>query len=302
MKNIFGRIYVIKGDFMIAINDKDIVITLEEYKDKKINVDIKLLEVNNKLKYNLKNEKYIFTIKFTNNIKESIKKLKALKKLVKKGVKFGIDYNGKNLLGIIENASKEIELCIKTIFIKNRDKRYEFLYDSICDILDEKWNKTNPCDFKENICVEERNCANHPRKNGCCYAFWYSKNPLKIEGIHQCEFLDTEKYCTNKNISCKLFVCPYLKKRRIFKINKSKMILIQVFLNRYQKLVLEGNFFVPREEFIEKIKKEEKRFKPFLVYYSSRDYMIYKHTPKDKRKIAKKYDKIYKQTNGLRKF
>ena len=111
---------------MIAIDNKNMVITLKEYNEKKINVDLNLLEFNYNMKYNFKNKNYVFKISFTNNTKENIKILKALKRLVKKNIQFGVDYDDKNLLGIVENSNREIEDCIKAIFIQDIYKKYEF--------------------------------------------------------------------------------------------------------------------------------------------------------------------------------
>ena len=77
--------------------------------------------------------------------------------------------------------------------------------------------------------------------------------------------------------------------------------MVQVFLNRYQKIVIRNNYFVEKNKLLEKLKKDEHRIKPLILYYVGRDFLVYKSVPKEKREIAKRYEKIYKNTNGLRK-
>lgn len=275
---------------MIKINEKDIILTKQEYNNSKY-LD-KAFDINK----NEKNNRYLFVVNFTNKLRYNIKLLKRLKHKIEKKNLNGVEYNNYNLIGLINNSNEQIDNCLKAIFIKNKDEKYEFIYDTICDELDEKWNEEKPCDFKCDICIYQRETNKIPRKNGCCYSFWYSRNLLKIEGIHQCDYFDKEKHCTNKNISCKLFACAYLKRKKKFYINEKDVIIIQLFFNKYQKYVIKHNFFVSREQLIEKLKKEEKRIKPVLLYYANRDFMIYKTTPKEKRDIAKEYDIIYKKT------
>lgn len=275
---------------MIKINEKDIIITKQEYNNSKY-LD-KAFDINK----NEKNNGYLFKINFSHNFKKNINLLIRLKQKIKKKRVNGIAYKNYNIIGIVYNSNEEINKCIKAIFIENKDEKYEYIYNSICDQLDEKWNVNNPCDFKCDICIFERESFKTPRKNGCCYSFWYSRIPLKIEGIHQCDFFDQEKHCSNKNISCKLFVCPYLKRKRNFYINTKEIMMINIFFNIYQKFVIKYNYFESKEELIKKLKKEEKRIKPILLYYSSRDFLVHKTTPKEKRKIAKEYDIIYKKT------
>ena len=234
---------------MINIDENRVIIKLKEYN--LLNPEIKKeIEKNINVK--------IFKIIFSDNTNQNIRLLKKMKKENQKEMYCGVKYYNYNLIGIIDNENDEIISCIKAIFIKNRDDRYEFIYNNLCKQLDQIWNKENPCKFENNICISERMTAKHPRENGCCYAFWYKKCGLQIFGVHQCEHLDSKEYCKNPNITCKLFVCPYLKKHSKFKIKIDKLLLVQVFLNRYQKIVIKNNFFITRNEFIEKLKRDEK--------------------------------------------
>lgn len=276
---------------MINIYENFVIIELKEYKS--LHDKIKE-EIEEKININL------FMINFTDDTTRNIKLLKKLKNNNYKIRYSGIEYNDNKLIGIVNNANQEIIDCIKAIFIDDKDKKYDFIYDTICNQLDQKWIDENPCKFENNICIYERHFKN-PRKNGCCYAFWYKNYGSQITGVHQCEYLHPTEHCKNSNITCKLFVCPYLKKHTNFNIDIKENIMIQVFCNGYQKLVMKNNFFIPKNEFIEKLKKDEKRMKPLIFYYVSRDFLVYKGIPKNKKEIAKKFEKIYKKTKGFRK-
>ena len=276
---------------MIKIYENNIIIDFKEYSslssEKKEEIE---KNINVKL----------FTAIFTGDTKQNIKILKQLKKKNDRIGYCGIEYNGYILIGIVNNANEEIIDCIRAIFIDNKDERYEFIYDTICKQLDKIWVNENPCKFENNICIFERQSKN-PRENGCCYAFWYKNLGTQTYGVHQCEHLHPTEHCKNPNLTCKLFVCPYLKKHSNFKIEVDKLALIQVFFNRYQKLLIRNNFFIEKNKFIEKLKKDEHRIKPLILYYSNRDFLVYKSVPKNKRKLARKYEEIYRNTNGLRK-
>ena len=259
----------------------------------------------NQLNYKIKNEiekkinKEIFMINFTDDIKQNIKLLKEKKKKNKKIRYSGIKYNDYRLIGIINNANQEIIDCIKAIFIDNRDEKYEFIYNTICNQLDQKWINENPCKFENNICICERQYKN-PRENGCCYAFWYKNLGSQITGIHQCEHLHPTEHCRNSNITCKLYVCPYLKKHSNFRIKLGELIMVKIFFNKYQKIIIKNNFIIKKEELLKKLKNDEYRIKPLLLYYVDRSFLVYKGVPKEKRKIARKYEEIYRNTKGLR--
>ena len=276
---------------MIKIYENNVIIDFKEYNS--LNSE-KIEEIEKNINVKL------FRVNFSDDINQNIKLLKTIKKKNDKQKYCGIEYKEYILIGIVNNANEEIINCIRAIFIDNRDDRYEFIYNTICNQLDKKWIQKNPCKFENDICICERKNKN-PRKNGCCYAFWYKNLGTRLYGIHQCEHLHPTVHCKNQNLSCKLFICTYLKKQSSFKIKINKIMLIQVFLNRYQKIIIRNNYFIEKNQFLEKLKKDEHRIKPLILYYVDRDFLVYKSVPKNKRKLARKYEKIYRNTNGLRK-
>ena len=75
-----------------------------------------------------------------------------------------------------------------------------------------------------------------------------------------------------RNISCKLFVCNYLKKEKLFNIDIKDFILIQSFFNKKQQLILKQNFFKSKEEILNKLLEENNE--SLFIYYLRNNYRI----------------------------
>ena len=127
----------------------------------------------------------------------------------------------------LPNIKDEIQM-IHAVNIKDLEKRYSYIYDVVCNYLDNEFINKNICDFKDNKCISVRNhshCSNSC--NGCCYG--------TNRGL--CKNFKDGK-CIIKSISCKLFTCRYLKKQGIkFSINDIN--LLKYFFNIKQKYLLE---------------------------------------------------------------
>ncbi len=130
----------------------------------------------------------------------------------------------------------------KAINIKDKKQRYEYIYDVVCNYLDESFQKGNLCEFINNQCLSDRN-KKFKKSCGCCCE---NNNNL-------CEYLEND-HCTIKCISCKLFTCPALKRNRI-KFRIKDIPLLNYFFNLRQKEVLVYTFFTPKEKIIEKLIK-----------------------------------------------
>ena len=54
--------------------------------------------------------------------------------------------------------------------IKNIEKRYNYIYDTVCDYLDNEFQEKNICQFKNNKCVGVTD-GYHCKEsiNGCCF-------------------------------------------------------------------------------------------------------------------------------------
>ena len=191
-------------------------------------------------KYNKDNP--ALKISFNKNTESNVEYIKKLIQLQENNVHFLTNFNDVNIKYILENANDEIINAIKAMHISNIKEKYTFIYDSIFHDLDILWNSANPCKFCNNVCIASKNKKAAHDENGCCYSFDYSKNLFKfIDNVKLCKYLGKDKKCTTQNISCKLFVCNYLKKNNIFQINMKDNLLIQSFFNKKQHLILKYN-------------------------------------------------------------
>ena len=168
-------------------------------------------------------------------VKDTSKEIKNTRKYLK--------YCDNNNIKIKYNTDNEkLKIIEKAINIKDIKKRYEFIYDYVCDYIDKKYIDCNYCDFKDNVCryYREKNDLSH--KNGCCYND-------KRGGL--CEHLKNNK-CSIKSISCKLYSCPLLRENDInFKIKNIP--LIKYFFNIKQKYYIKYSFFKDKDYVINKL-------------------------------------------------
>ena len=170
---------------------------------------------------------------------------------------------------ILNTQNEDITNCLKAYEIKDRVQRNTFIYDTMCDILDKKWNHCFPCEFCHNRCIASRNNFMDKKYDGCCYSFKRKRfGKVKKE---KCIHLKEDKSCDTKNISCKLFTCDYLKKNNLFSTNYDDYLLLRLFFNKKEKLILKYNFFKTREEILSKL--NEKSIKPYALYLICFDFL-----------------------------
>lgn len=175
---------------------------------------------------------------------------------------------------IIENGNKYLNDLKQGIIAltKNIPERNEYIYEYIYDYIDKNYN-INMCDFKDDICLANRKRGKCDRTAGCCYSFQYSKwyESTLIKNVKICEHLKNKR-CQEKNLSCKLFTCKYLKKYKNIEFDTHEILLLDFFFNNKQHLILKYNFFKTKKEILSKLL--EKNSLPFLIYYSSMRYLI----------------------------
>ena len=177
-----------------------------------------------------------------NTLEIELKNTKQLKRIIKYSdkknilVKFNYDKIDKKYV----NELKQVE---KAINIKDKEKRYNYIYDIICKDLDKKIS-CNYCKFKKDICIRDQ-VKNNNHKNGCC----------ECAGRGKCKYLINSE-CTMKTcMACKLFTCHYLRKQGI-KHNLNDY-LLSYFFDRKEKYILENSFWTPKEIVIERLLKKE---------------------------------------------
>ena len=170
-----------------------------------------------------------------NNKKKMIRKIYSL-----------VKYCDKKNLGIIihsyldSNTNRELHIIEKGINLKDKKKRYSYVYDEICKILDEKVD-TNYCEFKNDTCYRDR-LKNNGHKNGCC----------ECVGRGKCKFL-RNGVCTMKScMACKLFTCAALRKKGINE-KATNYLPLKVFFTSKQRDILSFSYWTPKEVVIKRL-------------------------------------------------
>lgn len=120
------------------------------------------------------------------------------------------------------------------------EKRYDYIYDTVCDNMDNMFSIYGFCNFKNNMCVAQRhkNIFSRypvPKTDGCCFKL-----------VRKCEYNNRDGTCQVKCLPCKLFTCPHLGKISIG-IRTSEIILMRAFFNNRQKKIALYKFFNKKE-------------------------------------------------------
>lgn len=142
---------------------------------------------------------------------------------------------------------KDFMDAINAIMQENKKEMYNYIYDAVCDYLDNFFINRNACSFNNDRCGEKINTS---CTVGCCRHFKNKKlGPILLNNeLVVCEYLK-DKRCSAKCISCKLFTCRYLKRKGInFKLKD--IFLIDTFFNPIQKYFIKYKVFTPKEEII----------------------------------------------------
>lgn len=163
---------------------------------------------------------------------------KNIKKIIKSTKKYLKEDKIKYIFKeeIDEDIKKELKNIEKAINIKDTKKRYSFIYDTVCDYLDNKYFGENLCGFDENGICEYYRKIDPTHYNGCCYR----------DDRSLCKYFD-EKHskCTERGISCKLYSCPVLREKGI-NYRMKDIPLIKYFFNIKQKYIIKYSFFKPK--------------------------------------------------------
>ena len=139
-----------------------------------------------------------------------------------------IEIKAKN---INEKDKEELFMIEKAFNIKDEYQRLEYVYQTLCDILDKDIEK-NICEFDKNgLCSAQRKGKCKSKINGCCGT---------------CQYIGP-KGCSITSLTCKTFYCSYIKKIKN-PINYKDIKLYQYFLSIPQKLIVEANFWNSKED------------------------------------------------------
>lgn len=193
--------------------------------------------------------------------------IKTIQKYKKGQINLGINREGKNIIGCIilpdEKSMEDISILdILKIAMLDPKRQYEYIYDTVCQQLDKKFQKNNYCEFKDNSCIANRNGYTKDCKMGCCYSF-ECVGMLNIINRRRCIHLQN-KHCDTACIACKLYTCKYLREKGIY-FDCNKILIIDCFFNKKQKEIIQKNFFKTREQILNKLLEKSKM--PYWLYY-----------------------------------
>lgn len=210
----------------------------------------------------LKNKNIVLKIDFgkinIDDYKKILKKLLHIRKVAKIiNEELGTKENKRKIIAYVLNfdehnlKQRDFVSGINAIFYETRYERYNYIYDTVCDYLDEYFYGKNLCDFQNNKCGEKRNTAS---TTGCCHHFKH-KALGPFSKLVLCEYLNEENYtCDAKCISCKLFTCDYLEKKGIkFKIKN--ILLLNAFFNPIQKYFIKYMVYTPKDKILKRLMK-----------------------------------------------
>mgnify|MGYP003371035119 CR=1 FL=1 len=201
---------------------------------------------------------FLFNIDFSeinlSNYDIIIKNLKRLKKK-KRFSSIGLKENNTIILAYVFNYNhSQIQTdflnAIVVIALDNKTDKLNYLYDTVCNFLDNEFSSKNLCGFTNNKCYEKINSSSNV---GCCRHYKHKLlGPLLPHNpLITCEYLQNYK-CSAKCISCKLFTCDFLRKQGIrFDINK--IFLLRHFCNSIQKYIIKTSVFTPKDKIIKKL-------------------------------------------------
>lgn len=157
---------------------------------------------------------------------------------------------------------KEIEHALTIVDIK---ERYEYIYDAVCDYLDNKFTENNYCDFIDDKCVVNRKPTSKNKCMGCCYSF-YIDWLMNMCDKKLCQHFDLiEKKCTTKCLPCKLYTCLHLEKQGVYFSIYNFPGLNKIF-TKNQMWVLRNNCFKTKEQIIERLIEVRKSKMPHLLF------------------------------------
>ena len=151
----------------------------------------------------------------------------------------------------IEEKMKKIDSVLK---ISDTKERYSYLFELICDYLDNEFRKNNLCDFdncglcKRRRALKEKNPNKETYLYGCCYSYINKR---------VCPFLNKDGSCTNRNIGCKLFTCHYLKKEG-YSFNLNDIYLSKYFFTKKEKKYLDEHIYLTKEVVMDHLMKHKK--------------------------------------------
>lgn len=150
--------------------------------------------------------------------------------------------------------------------IPDKRERYEYVYDALCNYLDNEFSINNFCDFRDGKCAAVRDdvagqFVKPSEAVGCCFSYEPGS------GIHRakvCKYLG-DKMCKTKCLACKLYTCEFLREKGV-NFNISDFPEIKRIFSRKQIEVLKNNLFSSREDIVDKLLKVKNNKMPYFLF------------------------------------
>lgn len=211
-----------------------------------LNYKIKLQKINKMSIDN--NEVLAFVLDCDNIEKEKNKIFRKIKHIKRKNKELLNNYfqvtvfnyqkdNEQNIIDLIRS--------IKVMLLPTILEKYEYIYDTVCDFLDNEFICKNICEFKNDKCIAKRN---YNITCGCCRHY----KSLFSNQLIQCEYL-IDKQCSTKCLTCKMFTCDYIVKHKKIKYRIKDIFLLDKFLNPIQKIIILISYFTSKEKIIKRL-------------------------------------------------
>ena len=248
----------------IKNEDKHIFFIIEINSNCKM-IDVKLIDkkVENIIKNaKKKNIKIGFNIKTINENKKSDNK--------------DDNYYFANIYTSFTDLNDDVSNVLMSNMHDNLYDKYTYVYDKVCEKLDQNFMVNNFCKFENDKCIANRDTNNIERDNGCCHSFVrgkYEPHHKTTEELELCSYLGEDKQCQIKCIACKFFVCQYLKDRGVY-LDILDNFLLRAVLNKKQLDVIHINFFKTEDQIVKKLIKVKKNILPYRLFILLRGQLI----------------------------
>ncbi|MBQ8452021.1 MAG: hypothetical protein IJ538_04545 [Clostridia bacterium] len=184
----------------LTSNIKEVELFLSKNKVLKVEIDSKLLNLNQKLYGSTKKESVLIQ---KDNLKKMMKLFHFCKKFVSLTKRKKIDFSGEFYVENLSNKKNNNDFMISSMleiqFNTKRSNRFKRAYEVACDYLDRENELNNMCNFIDGKCEKYRNL--NLGKNSCCAS--------------RCKYFTNER-CMEKSLACKIFMCSDAENRGFF--------------------------------------------------------------------------------------
>lgn len=165
----------------------------------------------------------------------------------------------------VDTDDAEVMSIVSALNIKSRKKRIEFVYDTACKMIDDKFKGLNICGFEGGKCHVQK-LEGCKYINGCC---------------RYCRY-QSDKGCPTSNLACKLFFCSEVRER--FEVIEFDDLNILKLLNVRMRTVVSSDYFSKREDVLGDLYTRSMTIATIRIWYRIFRDMIFHKIKKNARK------------------